>query len=514
MAMPGNGSGGGGDGGGADDETRKLLLTASKRSTTSAEATKLRPASSWASSTGSGAAPRSQQQQQPKLPTHAAPSNSAFRTYRCVCLLLAGVVALSVLDFMGVWRMGSDRYGGDGQTESGRPPRSFGGFRGGGITSAKKNVTSTDAPTSIVVVITADNKTTDDVANSAEIANATSSSASTSSSADSNKEEAENKDDEDDDDDDDDVKEEEENNEKVDTPDGDTQAEDEDEEGDDYEKDGDDDEDGDDEGDSTDQEGSDAERTIPPAPAHLLYNQTFSNWTVLLSEIPVSPSKFLNEIPQGLRIAFVGDSVMRYQTMNFMYFLLHQGQWFPDDGSIRPDLVAKNDRDHGKSWNSFFNVSSYQLGQSSGNHWCDCYRGVTAANKIFENRYFRDLVNDNYVYFVTKLGPSAARGRWCVANGLTRVCCVRVFLLSTLQLGSSAFLRPRPSSALFWFETVSPLPLLTYFPRIQVAVHRQPVEEAPELRLERRKGQVVVPVGQSNPAALGTAGAETHARGV
>jgi hypothetical protein len=156
------------------------------------------------------------------------------------------------------------------------------------------------------------------------------------------------------------------------------------------------------------------ERTIPPAPAHLLYNQTFSNWTVLLSEIPVSPSKFLNVVPRGLRIAFVGDSVMRYQVMSFMYFLYHQGQWFPDDGSVRPDLVAKNDADHGKSWNSFFNVSSYQLGQDTGNHWCDCYRGVTAANKIFENRYFRDLVNDNYVYFVTKLGPSAARGRWCV----------------------------------------------------------------------------------------------------
>jgi hypothetical protein len=455
MAMPGRGSGGGGggggDGGGADDETRKLLTTTSKRSTTtsSVDATKLRPASSWSSSASShgSAAPRSQQQQ-PKLPSStnaSAPTNSTFRTYRCVCLLLAGVVALSVLDFMGVWRNGSrNDYEGDGET-AGRPPRSFGGFRGGGITSAKKNMTSTDAQSSIVAV----EDQVDDLENSEALSNVTSASSasgSASSSAGDNKEEVEN-------DDGDDDEEEEDDSEDEDKPDGDTQAE-EDEDGDDYETDGDDndEEDGDDEGDSTDQDGSDAERTIPPAPAHLLYNQTFSNWTVLLSEIPVSPSKFLNEVPQGLRIAFVGDSVMRYQTMNFMYFLLHQGQWFPDDGSIRPDLVAKNDVDHGKSWNSFFNVSSYQLGQETGHHWCDCYRGVTAANKIFENRYFRDLVNDNYVYFVTKLGPSAARGRWYVANGRIRVCCVRVWLLSTLLPGNSTVFRPRPSSVLFTFQ--------------------------------------------------------------
>jgi hypothetical protein len=328
---------------------------------------------------------------------------------------LAGVVALSVLDFMGVWRNGSRYdYGGDGRT-AGRPPRNFGGFRGGGITSAKqKNVTSTDAQATSLVAV---EDQADDLENLEELSNVTaasSASGSASSSADDNKGEVENEDD-DADDGDDDEEEEEDDSEEEDKPDGDTQAE-EDQEGDDYETDGDDEgeEDGDDEGDSTDEDRSDAERTIPPAPAHLLYNQTFSNWTILLSEIPVSPSKFLNEVPQGLRIAFVGDSVMRYQTMSFMYFLLHQGQWFPDDGSIRPDLVAKNDVDHGKSWNSFFNVSSYQLGQETGNHWCDCYRGVTAANKIFENRYFRDLVNDNYVYFVTKLGPSAARGRWCV----------------------------------------------------------------------------------------------------
>jgi hypothetical protein len=154
--------------------------------------------------------------------------------------------------------------------------------------------------------------------------------------------------------------------------------------------------------------------TIAPAPAQLLYNQTFSNWSILLSQIPVSPSRFLNERPKGLRLAFVGDSITRYQAVSLMYFM-KTGEWFRDE--VRPSLVAKTDADYG-SWDEYLTSTSLRLGQETGNHWCDCYRNDTddAANphKIFENRYFRDLANDNYVYLITKLGWSPARGRWCV----------------------------------------------------------------------------------------------------
>jgi hypothetical protein len=69
--------------------------------------------------------------------------------------------------------------------------------------------------------------------------------------------------------------------------------------------------------------------TIPPAKVAILIEQeAYSNWSVLLRKIPISPSRFLNEHPRGLRLAFVGDSVTRYQAINLMYYL-YSGRWFP-----------------------------------------------------------------------------------------------------------------------------------------------------------------------------------------
>jgi hypothetical protein len=161
--------------------------------------------------------------------------------------------------------------------------------------------------------------------------------------------------------------------------------------------------------------------TIPPAHKAFLDDQkAYSNWSVLLDKIPISPSQFLNERPRGLRLAFVGDSVTRYQAINLMYYL-YSGHWYPDN--VKPSIVAKDDYDtfaandttDDTTWNLYFNYTSHQLGEAEGYHWCDCYRTGLEVSRSFENRYFRDVRHDNYVYFVTKFGKRKSRGRWYVS---------------------------------------------------------------------------------------------------
>jgi hypothetical protein len=160
--------------------------------------------------------------------------------------------------------------------------------------------------------------------------------------------------------------------------------------------------------------------TIPPAEVAILNDQdAYSNWSVLLRKIPISPSRFLNDHPRGLRLAFVGDSVTRYQAINLMYYL-YSGRWFPCNET--PSIVAKDDYDAfagnettgDSTWNLYLNYTSHQLGEAAGHHWCDCYRVGGWLSESFENRYFRDDRYDNYVYYVTKFGTKASRGRWYV----------------------------------------------------------------------------------------------------
>lgn len=155
--------------------------------------------------------------------------------------------------------------------------------------------------------------------------------------------------------------------------------------------------------------------------AHLLQNQTFSNWTVLAHQLPVPSNSFRNVYPNGLRLAFIGDSLTRYQVLSLMYYLHNHGQkWQPD--SEQPNLVTQKTKAYKNDWNIYFNITSHVLGEASGKHKCDCYRGVTDPARIFENRYFRDVKGNNYIYFLTKLGRAPSRGRWYVSFVQQRLC--------------------------------------------------------------------------------------------
>jgi hypothetical protein len=135
----------------------------------------------------------------------------------------------------------------------------------------------------------------------------------------------------------------------------------------------------------------------------------FGNSSELLKHIPISSDSFLDPstLPTGLRLAFIGDSVTRYQSLHLMYYLHHNRTWQSDyyddnDGQVK---VFKRV----KEWNQFYLQSSEVLGELDGKHWCDCFRNIEI---MFENRYFYDIENNNTVYYIDKQGNSAVYGRW------------------------------------------------------------------------------------------------------
>lgn len=93
---------------------------------------------------------------------------------------------------------------------------------------------------------------------------------------------------------------------------------------------------------------------------------------------------------RGQRIAFVGDSITRYQYLNLVHFLAH-GTWV----SNHPELEREASW---PSWAAFYSGSSARLVTTSTREACDCYRSDDHAEfartkvvKIYENRFFQDL---------------------------------------------------------------------------------------------------------------------------
>ena len=101
--------------------------------------------------------------------------------------------------------------------------------------------------------------------------------------------------------------------------------------------------------------------------------------------------------PRGLRIAMMGDSLMRYQYLSLAYFL-RNGQWF--DPTIR-DHHLTHERSF-DSWNDFYNHTNWLM---SPLEYCDCFRAEEQkADNIIENRYFYDPLYDNSLVFITAFG--------------------------------------------------------------------------------------------------------------
>jgi hypothetical protein len=110
--------------------------------------------------------------------------------------------------------------------------------------------------------------------------------------------------------------------------------------------------------------------------------------------------------PRNLRLAFLGDSVTRYQYLSLAYFL-RWGRWFDPD-TIKNHLVDAHSFRHpyhpDQDWNEFFLQSNRLLYPSES---CDCQRSSSSEHEhawATERRYFYDPVHNNTLTYINLSG--------------------------------------------------------------------------------------------------------------
>jgi hypothetical protein len=128
-----------------------------------------------------------------------------------------------------------------------------------------------------------------------------------------------------------------------------------------------------------------------------------------------------DDVPRNLRIAFIGDSITRFQVLSLLYFL-RTGNWT----DVSDPHAKLFDSHQYESWDVWM-ADSIDFMQPHGR--CDCYRGgdynTSAASgswwdMINENRYYRDEQSGNCITFLSKFGQSPINGHWAprdVYNG-------------------------------------------------------------------------------------------------
>jgi hypothetical protein len=129
--------------------------------------------------------------------------------------------------------------------------------------------------------------------------------------------------------------------------------------------------------------------------------ETFSNLTKLvqLQNLPV---------PRNLNILFMGDSLTRYQYLDLVYFLSHNGTWpSPDD---RPNMVME--KTHRNGWTQFYNFTKSAL---QPYEQCDCFREFNLTT-VIENRYYHDPERNNHVTYLQKFGKLPFKSNWNVTE--------------------------------------------------------------------------------------------------
>lgn len=102
--------------------------------------------------------------------------------------------------------------------------------------------------------------------------------------------------------------------------------------------------------------------------------------------------------PKHLRLAFIGDSLARYQYLSLVHFL--KFGHFPDPHE-QPSFVYRIDK---LKYNEFFSYTNSKLAPYEQ---CDCYRDEMGSSQ--ENRYFYDNRTDNLVVHLTKFGEGRVR---------------------------------------------------------------------------------------------------------
>ena len=131
------------------------------------------------------------------------------------------------------------------------------------------------------------------------------------------------------------------------------------------------------------------------------------------TKIPNKATITSSSRPQGLRVVFMGDSIMRYQYLSLVYFARY-GVWF--DPSNKTHHLVQEKASGFDTWLGFYQhtnelLQPYEL--------CDCYRLERTEgkrenyNSTVENRYYYDPINDNLLVYVTAFGnENDLHGHW------------------------------------------------------------------------------------------------------
>ena len=105
-----------------------------------------------------------------------------------------------------------------------------------------------------------------------------------------------------------------------------------------------------------------------------------------------------------VNIAFLGDSISRYQYLSLVYYL-HHNAWI--DPKSRPSFVIEGQF---KTWNSFYKDTNNAL---SPYEKCDCYRPQKwNTSQIFENRYYHNPLTNVHVVYIQAFGGIPSHGHW------------------------------------------------------------------------------------------------------
>ena len=117
-----------------------------------------------------------------------------------------------------------------------------------------------------------------------------------------------------------------------------------------------------------------------------------------------------DERPRNLHIAFLGDSVTRFQYASFVFYL-HHGRHLKDSdrpNPLRESLLVENS--HGELVVNFSEILLHPQEQ------CDCYRTYKwNPSQFTDNRYYLDTKRNNSVSFLLKYGKLEVHGHWPTA---------------------------------------------------------------------------------------------------
>ena len=115
-------------------------------------------------------------------------------------------------------------------------------------------------------------------------------------------------------------------------------------------------------------------------------------------------------VPRNLNILFMGDSLSRYQYLDLVFFLSHNGTWpSPEDS---PNMVVE--KTHTNGWVQFYNFTNSAL---QPYEQCDCFRAQKFnLATLIENRYYHDPERNNTVTYLQKFGKHPFKSSWNVTD--------------------------------------------------------------------------------------------------